>query len=215
MQDETIPPPAAEPAGEAGAEEKTPAPPKKQRRLSAKLQKRLDDIILRKRVTERVDYKAIARKHKCTAGSLKTLYHSYTKGEIIMPGEYAHGDSDLSARGQHERSQRLCMEYKELLLDEFEGSLAHAKADASEGKQTIKKHGIPDMVRDLKNLLSVQFLLEKGYNAFLEEQGKRNRQAEKEVVGSVVVEEVKSTEIVPRSNDRRILEALAAGGSDA
>lgn len=192
---------------EAPDEEVSP-PRKPPRHLQFKVELRLREVIARKQLTERVDYKAIARRHRCSWQSIKQLYYEWKRGDIILPENEGTPEERLTdSRNQFERTMMLIREYHRIVVDSIEIAVAKAKKSTQHGRSTYRRLGLPDMMRDLTAVTNLRTLHEKGYDAMLEEERFRRRALDKSLKGEVVPTEAQTT-IVTASDEERMLKLL-------
>lgn len=187
------------------AEVESPAPVRK-RVVGYKTKMALLEVIERKRLTERVDYKAIAIRHDTTANALRQVYKQYKDGKVDLGEPGTPEERQIDARMQHEKTLILIRRYKALILHGFEGSILSAEDAMTNGdKEAWKK--VSPLLKELKTVTDIQALHEKGYASILEDLLANRERAEKKLTDSPLTVETE-TKILHANDEERALAAL-------
>lgn len=183
----------------------SPAPVKK-RVVGYKTKMALLEVIERKRLTERVDYKAIAIRHDTTANALRQVYKQYKDGKVDLGEPGTPEERQIDARMQHEKTLILIRRYKALILHGFEGSILSAEDAMTNGdKEAWKK--VSPLLKELKTVTDIQALHEKGYASILEDMLAQRERAEKKLTDAPLTVETE-TKILHANDEERALAAL-------
>jgi hypothetical protein len=187
--------------------------PQKKRKVTWRVKLGLLEILERKRVCDRVDYKAVSRRHNVSEGGLRSVYCRYMKGEIDLGMPDTPQEVEISLRMQHERTMGLLKRYHALVLDGMESLVLMSEDEMSHGKKMAwKTNGLPPTINELKKCMELRKLAEQGYNAILEEEMMKRRGEEKALSGSVIPPETRLA-LVTANDEERGLHALTAGGA--
>jgi hypothetical protein len=191
-----------------------PAAPmqKPKRKIGFKQKMALLAVIERKRIGDRVDYKAIAARTGVPQGSIRQLYSQWTKGTIDLGDPTTPEEKAIDARVQHERTIELLRRYKALILNGFEATLLDSEDDMTNGKpHGWKERGMPAILRELKSVTDLETLHEKGYNSILDDaMAARNRET-KALADSPVPIEVQ-TQVIHANDEEKAMAALREHG---
>lgn len=152
------------------SEETLSAPAKKRCRPGFATKMALLDVIERKRVSYRVDYRSIGLRHGVSGGSLRVLYGYWKKGEVDLGEPQTPQERAIDARVQMETSLVLFRRYKALLMKEFEGALFKAE-DATTKKEanSWKDVGLPDLRAEVSRVNDLILKTERGYVTIVDE----------------------------------------------
>lgn len=192
---------------EPEAPEETPKRPKKKRKVSFRIKMALLDVIERKRIGSRVDYKAIGHRHRVPHMSLRKTYSEYARGWVDLGDPITVEEKAIDARLQHEKTLQLVRRYKALLLTSFEAVLLEAEDKASNGNVMFWKKDMPFLLRELKDVTTIQSLHEKGYASILEDMMAMSQRQEKAVGGKVV--DQAETRVIHANDEAHALAVLS------
>lgn len=201
---------ASNPAAKEG--EAKPAKPnyytgnQKKRVLGYKLKMALLEVIERKRLTDRVDYKAIALRHQTTAGNMRQVWVQYKAGKIDLGEPGTPEEKQIDARMQHEKALLLIRRYKALIIHGFEGALFAAEDAMTNGEKDAWKTVSP-IAKELKTISDLQTLHEKGYMSVLEDLLAQRERSEKKLSDAPLNVETE-TKILHANDEERALAAL-------
>lgn len=201
-------------AAEAQPPDNMPAvqPPKAKRKIGYRLKMALLEVIERKRLSDRVDYKAICARHGCRADMLRGIYMKWTRGEIDLGDPTTPEEKVLDARMQHEKTRELLNRAHAMILVNFEGLLFQAEDMATNGDpKAYVKNGLMGTIKDLRVILELKKDVDKGYNAIIDEVAADRRREEKQVHGTPVTQEVE-TKVITANDEEKALAALGAHG---
>lgn len=197
------------------AENPTIEPPKAKRKPGFKHKMALIEIIERKRLSDRVDYKAVAARHGISNLVLRQLYSQWQRGLVDLGEPQSQEEKQIDQRVQHERTLHLLKRYQALVVNGFEGLIYAAEDAATKGKPSAwKTLGLPAVVRELKAIMDIRKDAEKGYNAVLEEEMTRRgvlKSATPALPHTVDVQ----TRVVSATDEQRAMDAFTANGHPA
>lgn len=202
-------PEPVEPEPDSQPSKTFPYSKEKKRKVGLKNKMALLEIIERKRLTERVDYKAIAIRHHTTPESLRQLYYQWRRGHIDLGDPETPEEKRIDARMQHEHTLELLKRYKGLVLKGFEGALLEAEDRFTHGETESWKQVSP-ILKELKFVSEIQSLHEKGYASILEEMMSL-RQSEKQLqLADKTIDVPTETKVIHANDEERAMAALAS-----
>src|SRR6266853_1698532 len=143
------------------------------------------DVIERKRVSYRVDYRTIGLRHGVSGGSLRVLYGQWKKGEVDLGEPQTPQERAIDARVQMETSLVLFRRYKALLMKEFEGALFKAE-DATTTKEanSWKDVGLPALRAEVSRVNDLILKTERGYVTIVDEYRAQEDAQRKKILSS-------------------------------
>lgn len=202
-----------DPVPPAEEEEPTIPPPKAKRKPGFKHKMALIEIIERKRLSDRVDYKAVAARHGLSQMVLRQLYSQWQRGMVDLGEPQSAEEKQIDARVQHEKTLQLLKRYQAVILNGFEGLIFAAEDEATKGKPLAwKKLGLPSVVRELKEIMAIRKEAEKGYNAVLEEEMMRQKSVTPTLPAPVSPTTVDvQARVVSATDEQRAMEAFQNG----
>lgn len=178
----------------------------KKRKIGFKLKMALLEIIERKRLSDRVDYKAVAHRHGLTAENMRQVYYQWKGGRVDLGDPETAQEKQIDARVQHEKALLLIRRYKALVMNGFEAAILNAEDDTTNGKKDSWKQVSP-ILRELKSLSEIQSIHEKGYASILEDFLAMRDRAEKQI-GPMPASVATETQIIHANDEERALAAL-------
>jgi hypothetical protein len=189
----------------------TPAPAastdKPKRKVGFRHKMALLQIIERKRLSDSVDYGAIAARTGISNGSLRKLWSEYQHGKIDLGEPQTLAEQRIDSRVQHEKLLASVKRYLALVLDGCEAVCIRAEDAMSNGDPLgWKAVGAHDAFRELRMLMAMNTEAEKGYMAILQDMAEAQRQPEKQLLAPYSPE-IK-TAIVTASDEQKALAAL-------
>jgi hypothetical protein len=178
----------------------------KKRVVGYKTKMALLEVIERKRLTDQVDYKAIAIRHDTTANALRQVYHQWKNGKVDLGDPTTPEEKQIDARMQHEQSLILIRRYKALVLKGFEGVLFAAEDAMTNGDKEAWKTVSP-IAKELKSITEIQAFHERGYASILEDLLAQRERSEKKITDAPLNVETE-TKILHANDEERALHAL-------
>lgn len=139
--------------------------------------------------TRNVGFKEIADKWGVNKDTLRQYWSKYSRG-LLDPGmPLTAKDSELTARGAHEKQLGLLRRAQAILLGGTEDVLTQIERTHAKGAKVMrvmKKHEMMEMLRALKYTNEMINSTERGYLALLDEYAEKTREREKQAVGTEI-----------------------------
>lgn len=183
------------------------APPKPKQKVGFKHKMALLEVIERKRLTDKVDYKAVGARHNVKQMYLRQLYSKWSRGMIDLGEPETPQELQIDARMQHEKMLILLKRYKAMILTGFEGLLFQAEDDMTNGNAMAwKEKGLPAVLNELRSIAAMQTMHEKGYSSVLDDLSAHREREMKSLNGGMTMEA--DTKIIHANEEDRALAAM-------
>lgn len=168
------------------------------------------EIIARKQISDKVDYKAISIRTGISVGSLRRLYCDYSNGRLDMGAPVTPQEKELDDRVQTERLLDTIRRLKGMVLASLEQLVADAEDQMTHGNPLAWKDlGIPSVMKDLKEISTVQVFHTKSFEAVLAEDQERRMREERRALGAAAVPDMEAS-IVRMTDEERAMKRLSA-----
>lgn len=139
-------------------------------RPGAKMRSAIWEIVGKKKLGLKPEYKLVALKWGVKETSLETLYRRYVNGKVILDDPKS-GTEEKAAdiKVENERGLALLTKYEALLNDSFERMLVQAQKEFAEGNDAaVLRLELPAFRREMENVRRHRIVLEKGSFNLLE-----------------------------------------------
>lgn len=191
----------------------------KKRKVGFQIAQAILAVHERKKLGRMCNYKVIAARYNVSWDGLKNVYSKWLKGEIDL-GIVAPSREDraMDMREQHAKTLELCARHTALLLVHWEGAIYSAEDTLGVKGKGAHKRYVPKeklreneelsyLAREIRKLIELRTIAEKGYNSALEESQAR-RAPEKDVNPAHPAPIEVQTHVITTNDVQRALAAL-------